>query len=78
VTTLNTLAVGVRCQVESIAGDDDISIRLMEMGIIPGTELQIIGVAPLGDPIELELRGYRLSVRRSEAQRVGVTISSEC
>jgi len=42
----------------------------MEMGLTPGVELAIVGVAPLGDPIELELRGYRLSVRKSEAQRV--------
>lgn len=73
-TTLNTLPVGIRCVVESIAGDDDLSIRLMEMGIIPETELRIVGVAPLGDPLELELRGYRLSVRRSEAQRISVTV----
>jgi ferrous iron transport protein A len=58
--------------VESILGDDELSLRLMEMGLIPGTEVQVLGVAPLGDPIEIELRGYRLSLRRSEGERVEV------
>ena len=55
---------------KQIDGADEVSCRLMEMGLTPGVELAIVGVAPLGDPIELELRGYRLSVRKSEAQRV--------
>jgi ferrous iron transport protein A len=70
VSTLDLLPVGGVAIVEEINGDDDVSIRLMEMGIIPGTELRVIGIAPLGDPLELELRGYRLSVRRSEAARI--------
>ena len=43
----------------------------MEMGLTPGVELRIVGVAPLGDPLELEVRGYRLSVRKSEAAAGG-------
>lgn len=70
VSTLDSLPVGAVALVESITGDDDVSIRLMEMGIIPGTEVRVIGMAPLGDPLELELRGYRLSVRLSEAARI--------
>ena len=45
---------------------------LLEMGMTPGVEFAVIGAAPLGDPIELEVRGYRLSVRKSEAARVEV------
>jgi Fe2+ transport system protein FeoA len=44
----------------------------MEMGLVPGVEFTVIGVAPLGDPLELELRGYRLSLRRSEAARIEI------
>jgi ferrous iron transport protein A len=44
----------------------------MEMGLTPGVELALVGVAPLGDPLELELRGYRLSIRRTEAARVEI------
>ena len=49
----------------------------MEMGLTPGAEVRIVGVAPLGDPLELELRGYRLSVRKSEAARVEIETSND-
>jgi len=69
-STLAQLAVGSWAVVKQIDGTDEVSCRLMEMGLTPGAKLTIVGVAPLGDPLELELRGYRLSVRKSEAQRV--------
>lgn len=71
--TLADLERGGSAKVTSIAGCDEISIRLMEMGIIPGVEVQMIAVAPLGDPLEFELRGYRLSLRRREAERVSIS-----
>lgn len=70
--TLAELAVGDRGTVNRILGTDEIAIRLLEMGLTPGAELAVIGTAPLGDPLELEVRGYRLSVRRSEALRVEI------
>ena len=76
-TRLSELAVGSRGCVSQVHGTDAISVRLLEMGVTPGVDLAVIGTAPLGDPIELELRGYRLSVRRSEAQRVEVETSDE-
>jgi ferrous iron transport protein A len=72
VTTLAALRVGARATVARIDGVDEVSLRLMEMGLVPGVELTVLGVAPLGDPLELELRGYRLSLRKSEAARVEV------
>jgi ferrous iron transport protein A len=72
VNTLAELPVGSRAVVARIDGTDELSCRLMEMGLTPGVELRVVGVAPLGDPLELELRGYRLSVRKSEAQRVAI------
>ncbi len=71
-TSLSDLAVGDRGRVTQIHGVDEISIRLLEMGLTPGTEISLLGTAPLGDPLEIQLRGYRLSVRRSEATRVEV------
>ena len=62
----------MRGRVRSVEGDDELSLRLMEMGLTPGVEVAVVGTAPLGDPLELELRGYRLSVRRSEAARVQI------
>jgi ferrous iron transport protein A len=71
---LNELAVGGKARVTGIVGADEIGIRLLEMGLTPGTSVTILGTAPLGDPIELELRGYRLSVRKSEAARVEIEV----
>ena len=70
--TLADLAVGARGKVVRIHGADEVSCRLLEMGLTPGVELVLVGVAPLGDPLELEFRGYRLSVRKSEAEKVEV------
>lgn len=68
--TLADLAVGQSGTIQQVSGGDGITVRLLEMGLTPGVELRVVGVAPLGDPLELELRGYRLSVRKSEAARV--------
>lgn len=73
--TLDGLAVGQSATVSEITGDDGIAVRLMEMGVIEGESIRMIGRAPLGDPIEYELRGYRLSLRASEAARVQVTVN---
>jgi ferrous iron transport protein A len=70
VTTLAQLAVGARCTIARVEGADEVSCRLMEMGLTPGASVRLIGIAPLGDPLELEVRGYRLSLRKSEAARV--------
>lgn len=71
-STLATLPVGARGTVVQIDGSDEVTLRLLEMGLTPGVEVTLIGVAPLGDPLELELRGYRLSLRKSEAARVEI------
>ncbi|PHR91859.1 MAG: iron transporter [Blastopirellula sp.] len=64
---LSQAKVGDTFTVQNVTGDDAVSVRLMEMGITPGIEVSVIGCAPLGDPIEIEIRGYRLSLRRTEA-----------
>jgi ferrous iron transport protein A len=69
---LAELAVGSQATVLKVSGSDDVTLRLLEMGMTPGVNVTVIGTAPLGDPLELELRGYRLSVRRSEAARVEI------
>lgn len=75
-TSLAELPVGCSGRVVQVEGVDETSIRLLEMGVTPGVEFRIIGVAPLGDPLELEIRGYRLSLRKSEARRVRVDAPS--
>ena len=72
-TTLETLKTpGQRGRILEIHGDDGIAIRLMEMGLTEGEEIELLGFAPLGDPIEYQIRGYRLSLRKAEAHRVEI------
>lgn len=71
-TFLDQVAVGSSARVAEVRGGDDMSLRLLEMGLTPGVEVRLVGRAPLGDPLELEVRGYRLSIRRTEAARVAV------
>ncbi len=69
---LAELAIGQRARVVRVNGEDGLSLRLLEMGVTPGIEIAVLGTAPLGDPLELEVRGYRLSIRRAEARCVEV------
>lgn len=75
VMTLADLKNGQTATVRTLTGTDSITARLLEMGLIPGTTITLVGKAPLGDPLEYELRGYRLSLRKTEALRV--TISNQ-
>lgn len=70
--TLAQLKIGERVRVTGLKEEGGLPIRLMEMGIVPGCEVELLGVAPLGDPMEFSLRGYRLSIRKSEAALVHV------
>jgi ferrous iron transport protein A len=77
VIRLSEIRVGEQGRVRRVDGTDWISQRLMEMGLTAGTRVRLLGSAPLGDPLELELRGYRLSIRRAEAQRVELEVDSQ-
>ncbi len=72
--SLDNLQRGRRAVVQAIDGNDGIVQRLLEMGLLEGEEIEVLGFAPLGDPMEIRLRGYRLSLRRSEAARVTVEL----
>ena len=71
-TTLDSLAVGQGAEVTGVDGPSEIAVRLLEMGFVPGTRVELIKTAPLGDPLELRIRGYHLSLRRAEAAYVRV------
>ena len=74
-STLNELReVGQRGRIVEVTGDDAVSVRLMEMGLTDGEEIELIGFAPLGDPVEFLVLGYRLSLRKAEAARVFVEL----
>ena len=76
-TTLNTLAHGVEARVVSVDGEGAVARRLMEMGVVPGAPVCVIKAAPLGDPIEVRVRGYHLALRRAEAQTIRVVPSDK-
>jgi ferrous iron transport protein A len=70
--SLDQFRPGQRGRVVALVGGDALVQRLLEMGLFEGEEVEVIGFAPLGDPLEVRLRDYRLSLRRSEAARVQV------
>ena len=70
--TLKSVKPGVRVTVQKLTGHGKVKRRLMDMGIIPGTEMELQKTAPLGDPIEVKFKGYNLSLRREEADMVVV------
>ena len=70
--SLDHVAVGSTACVADVSGSDATSLRLLEMGLTPGVNVRVVGTAPLGGPLELEVRGYRLSIRRHEAARVAI------
>ena len=56
--------------VTELSGPPTVKLRLLEMGLTPGIPVRVIRLAPLGDPIEIQVRGYRLSLRRTEAAAI--------
>lgn len=70
--TLKDLQPGEVGTIISIGEKGPMKRRIMDMGITPGTTIKVIKVAPLGDPIEINVRGYELSLRKDEAQRIVV------
>ena len=65
--TLNQVKVGETVKVTKIAGEGPIKRRIMDMGITKGVEIYVRKVAPLGDPVEITVRNYELSVRKADA-----------
>lgn len=70
--TLKTVKVGSTVKVTKINGSGPVKRRIMDMGITKGVELYIRKVAPLGDPVEVTVRGYELSLRKQDAEIIEV------
>lgn len=70
--TLKDVKVGESCKVKRIHGEGALKRRIMDMGITKGAEIFVRKVAPLGDPIEITVRGYELSIRKGDAQLIEV------
>jgi ferrous iron transport protein A len=69
---LSELAVGQAARVVTVDGGGSMAVRLLEMGLTPGTRVALIKRAPMGDPLEVQVRGYHVSLRKREAQRVRI------
>lgn len=69
---LSEIPIGQVVQVTLVAGEGSFRRRLMELGLVPGTRIELLRVAPLGDPLELLVRGASLSIRKAEASAIQV------
>lgn len=70
--TLAALAVGHTAKILIVGGEGDLRLRLLDMGLIPRTLVRVEKLAPLGDPMEIRVRGYELTLRKEDAQRITV------
>lgn len=68
--TLNQLKVGESGIIASVGGEGSLRLRLLDMGLIPRTKVTLIKVAPMGDPIEIRVRSYELTLRIADAKKI--------
>jgi ferrous iron transport protein A len=71
---LKDMRPGQRGTVAAFTGEEGQRLRLMELGLLPGTEVRFVRRAPLGDPLEVEVRGFHLSLRSSEAASIDIAV----
>ena len=70
--TLKEVKIGESVKVKALKGEGPVKRRIMDMGITKGVEIFVRKVAPFGDPIEVNVRGYELTIRKSEAENIDV------
>lgn len=75
--TLDNLPIGKPAIILTVGGEGDLRCHLLDMGLIPHTEVTVRKVAPLGDPLELYLRGYTMTLRKEDAARIKVRPKEE-
>src|SRR5438094_7312161 len=75
-SSLDQLRTGQTATITAVRGGDALGQRLLEMGLLEGERIEVLGFAPFGDPMEIRLRDYRLSLRKREAARVSVEVGA--
>ena len=70
--TLDQVAVGSEAVITKVGGEGELRLRLLDMGLIPKTKVAVRKMAPMGDPIEIRLRGYELTIRKEDAGKIEV------
>ena len=76
--TIKELTPGQGGIIEYVGGSGELRDRLLDMGLTPGTYILLRKTAPLGDPVQLSLRGYELTIRKDDAARIGVKLCPAC
>jgi ferrous iron transport protein A len=74
--SLSLLAVGATATIRDLPKQGSVFLRLREMGVLPGTVVMLVRTAPMGDPLEIKVRGYHLTLRKSEAEHISVESSA--
>lgn len=75
--TLETLPVGKTAMITAVGGEGALRCRLLDMGLIPGTAVTVRKIAPMGDPIEIRIRGYELTIRMEDAKKIEISPAEE-
>ena len=70
--TIDDLQIGQSGTVTTVGGEGALRLRFLDMGLIPGTKVGLQKIAPMGDPIQIRLRGYELTIRREDARMIGI------
>jgi len=70
--TIDDLQIGQQGTITTVGGEGALRLRFLDMGLIPGTKVQLRKVAPMGDPIQILVRGYELTIRREDAKKIGI------
>ena len=68
--TIDDLKIGQSGRIAQVGGDGALRLRFLDMGLIPGTVVKLQKIAPMGDPIQIQVRGYELTIRREDARRI--------
>lgn len=72
--TLDQLGIGGSAIIKKVEGEEALRLRLLDMGLIPRTMVKLIKVAPMGDPIQIQVRGYELTLRKDDARNITISI----
>lgn len=68
--TIDDLKIGQSGTIKEVGGEGPLRLRFLDMGLIPGTKVTLQKIAPMGDPIQIRIRGYELTIRREDAQKI--------
>ena len=68
--TIDDLTVGESGVISQVGGEGALRLRFLDMGLIPGTTVTLRKIAPMGDPIQIQVRGYELTIRREDARKI--------